>query len=129
MKRHGILLIELGVAGVLLLAMTTLCVKYFVVTAAQRLALNQRQTAIFEASNIKERLATIKFSELTPEMISKISLSSEAKSALPDGELKIELADEAAKPPAKRITITIRWLDRDGQRTQPVCLVAWRYQL
>ena len=69
MKRRGMFLIELGVAGVLLVALSTLCVKYFMVTAAQRLALNQRQTAIFEASNIQERIAAEKFSALTPEMV------------------------------------------------------------
>ena len=49
MKRRGFLLIELVVAGVLLLALTTLCVKYFAVTATQRQALNQRQTAIIRS--------------------------------------------------------------------------------
>jgi len=118
----------MAVAGVLLLALTTLCVRYFAVTATQRRALEQRQTALCEAANIMERLTAEPFSELTSEESTKISLLSEMQAALPEGELKIDLADEDAKPAAKRITITIRWRDRDGQWIEPVRLVAWRYK-
>jgi Tfp pilus assembly protein PilE len=128
MKRRGMLLLEMAVAGVLLLALTTLCVKYITVTAVQRQALEQRQTALFEASNMMERFAAKKYSDLTSETISKTTLSSQAESVLPNGEIKIELADIDAKPAAKRIAITIRWKDRNGLWTQPVRLVAWRYK-
>lgn len=152
MKRRGMFLIEMAVAGVLLLALTTLCVRYFAVTATQRRALDQRQTALCEAANIMERLTAEPFSELTSEESAKISLLSETQAALPEGELKIDLADEIVgqpsrlpdnagetpapqqiendikKPAAKRITVTIRWQDRDGQWIEPVRLVAWRYK-
>jgi Tfp pilus assembly protein PilE len=128
MKRRGFLLTEMIVAVVLLMALTMLCVKYFSVTATQRKALDQRQTALHEAANIMERLGVKPWDELTAEKLSEISLSPELKSALPEGEIKIELADENAKPTAKRITITIRWQDQSGQWTQPVRLVAWRYR-
>lgn len=127
-KRRGFLLMEMIAAGVLLLAFTTVCVKYFSVLATQRESLNQRQAAISETSNIMERLMADKFDDLTPEAIAKITLSPEAKTALPDGELKIDLADVDAKPLSKRITVSIRWQDRNGQWMQPTRLVAWRYK-
>jgi hypothetical protein len=65
---------------------------------------------------------------LSAERLSKIALSPETKLALPEGELKIDLGNEDAKPAAKRITVTIRWQDNEGRWTQPVRLVAWRYQ-
>jgi hypothetical protein len=148
MKRRGFLLTEMIVATVLLMALTMLCVKYFSVTATQRMALDQRQTALHEAANIMERLSTKPWDDLTPEKLSEISLSPELKSALPEGELKINLVEQPSRllseteqssplpnnagvTPAsqcKRITITIRWQDRSGQWTQPVRLVAWRYR-
>jgi Tfp pilus assembly protein PilE len=128
MKRRGMLLIEMAVAGVLLLALTAVCVKYFAVTAMQRRALDQRQTALSEAANIMELLTAEPWSNLTPETLTKISLSPETKSALIEGELKIDLTDENTKPNAKRITVTIRWQDQNGQWIEPVRLVAWRYQ-
>jgi Tfp pilus assembly protein PilE len=128
MKRRGFLLTEMIVAAVLLMALTMLCVKYFSVTATQRKALDQRQTALLEAANIMERLSVRPWDELTSEKLAEISLSPDLKSALPEGELKIDLVDENTKPTAKRITVTIRWQDRSGQWTQPVRLVAWRYR-
>jgi len=128
MKRRGIYLLEMAVAGVLLLALMMLCVRYFAVTAAQRRALDHRQAALGEAANVMERVTARQWSDLTAEGLAKISLSPETKQALPDGELKIDLADEDAKPEAKRITVTIRWQDDQGQWSQPVRLVAWRYR-
>ncbi len=128
MKRRGLYLLEMSVAGVLLLALMTLCVRYFAVTATQRMALDQRQAALGEAANIMERATARPWSDLTAEELSKISLSPETKFALPEGELKIDLADEDAKPEAKRITVTIRWQDKEGQWVQPVRLAAWRYR-
>jgi hypothetical protein len=121
-------LIELAVAGVLLLALTALCVKYFAATAAQRRALDQRQAALVEAGNVMERIDAVAWGDLSAERLSKIALSPETKLALPEGELKIDLGNEDAKPAAKRITVTIRWQDNEGRWTQPVRLVAWRYQ-
>jgi hypothetical protein len=141
MKRRGIYLLEMAVAGVLILALLTLCVRYFAVTATQRRALDQRQAALGEAANIMERVSTRPWSDLTAEELSKISFSPETKLALPDGELKIEVADEDVRPSppvplpkgeekleAKRITVTIRWKDGEGQWTQPARIVAWRYR-
>jgi hypothetical protein len=128
MKRCGIYLLEMAVAGVLLLAVMMLCVRYFAVTATQRRALDRRQAALGEAANVMERVTARPWSDLTAEGLSKISLSPETKLALPDGELKIDLADEEAKPEAKRITVTIRWQDDQGQWTQPARLTAWRYR-
>lgn len=103
MKRRGIILMEAIVAGALLMALTMLCVKYFAVTALQRRALNQRQTALLEAANIMEGLSARPFDNLTSDTLSKISLSPETKFALPEGELKIDLADEivmqSSRPP------------------------------
>ncbi len=129
MKRRGIYLLEMSVAGVLLLAMMALCVRYFAVTAAERRVLDQRQAALGEAANVMERISAMPWSDLTAEGLAKTSLSPEAKIALPDGELKIDIADEDAKPEARRITVTIRWQDDEGQWVQPVRLAAWRYKL
>ncbi|HEY4761510.1 MAG TPA: hypothetical protein VIH42_13090 [Thermoguttaceae bacterium] len=128
MTRRGIFLVEIIVACVLLFALMAACLHFFSATASQRWTMERRQTALCEAANIMERLAQRPYSELTAETLSQTSLSEETQRLLSDGELKIEIDSEEAKPPAKRITITIRWQDQAGQWTQPVRLVAWRYQ-
>ena len=128
MNRRGIYLLEMSVAGVLLLAFMALCVRYFAVTAAHALALDKRQAAQGEAANAMERISIMPWTDLTAEGLAKISLSPEAKLALPDGELKIDVADEDQKPEARRITVSIRWQDNGGQWVQPVRLAAWRYK-
>ena len=129
MKRHGIYLLEMSVAGVLLLALMAICVRYFAVTLAQRRALDQRQAAIVEAGNVMERISAVPWDDLTPEALAATALSADAKLALPDAELKIDLADGDQKPQSKRITVSIRWQDDQGQWVQPLRLAAWRYKL
>jgi Tfp pilus assembly protein PilV len=128
MRRRGFLLLEVIVSSVLLAALTMVCLKYFLVAAAQRQSTDQRLTAMREAENIMERLSVRPWSELTPETLSKQSLSPEIQRFMPDAELKIDIADEETKPPAKRITVSIRWQDQNGQWTEPVRLVAWSYR-
>ncbi|MGW8256392.1 MAG: type IV pilus modification PilV family protein [Thermoguttaceae bacterium] len=127
MTRRGMLLLELIVAAVLLSAFATVCVHYFAVAAVQRRVLVQRQTALQEAANVMEQLASLAWSDLTAERVSKISLAPEIQKYLPEAALKIELAEEKAGPPAKRITVLIRWKAQNNLWLQPVRLVAWRY--
>jgi hypothetical protein len=129
MKRHGIYLLEMSVAGVLLLAMMAICVRYFAVTLTQRRALDQRQAAIVEAGNVMERVSAMPWTDLMPETMAAITLSADAKLALASGELKIDVAEEGRKPQAKRITVSVRWQDDDGQWVLPLRLAAWRYKL
>jgi hypothetical protein len=125
MKRHGITILETIVAGVLLAATMTVCLQLLGAHAAQRRAMQQRETAVREAANVMEHAAALPFRELTPLRLAEIRLSPEASAALPEGELTIDLAAVSGDA-AKRITVSLRWQDRNGQWLQPVQLTAWR---
>lgn len=153
MTRRGTTMVELLVAGVLLVALTAVCVQMLAVLAGHRRAVEQEQTAIREAANLMERLAAVPWDELTPEGVRDVRLSEEARRALPGGELEISVTSskfgeplagervagdrvagvERSEPPvaqvpgAKRILVSIRWQDRTGRFVRPVRLAAWRY--
>jgi hypothetical protein len=126
MKRHGITILETIVAGVLLAATMSVCLQLLGAHAAQQQAIQRRQAAVREAANVMERAAAVPFRELTPQRLAEIQLSPEASATLPDGELTIELAVVPEDPGARRITVSIRWQDRNGEWLKPVQLTAWR---
>ena len=108
--------------------MTVVCLQMLSAAAAQRRAAEERQTAIREAANLMERLGTVPFDRLTPEGVAAVQLSGEARRALPEAELEVQLSSPPGQPEAKRIVVLLRWQDRTGRFLRPVRLVAWRYQ-
>ena len=127
MARRGIMLLEVIVAGVLLVAMMAICLQMLHATAGQHRATEMRHTAIREAANVMERLGAVPWDDLTVRGIAQMQLPKDAGRHLPGGKLEIEIAEAADHPEAKRITVRIRWQDRTGQLVRPVQLVAWRY--
>ena len=126
MKRRGITILETIVAGVLLAATMTVCLQILGAHAAQQRAMRQRETAVREAANVMERTAAVHVGELTPEHLAEFQLAPEAAAALPEGELSVAVADVAGDVAARRITVSIRWQDRNGDWVNPVQLTAWR---
>jgi Tfp pilus assembly protein PilE len=126
-SRRGMSLLEMAVAGVLLVVLAAVCVKFFAAAALQRKGMEQRQTALREAGNIMERLFARPYDELTAESAAKITLPAEVVHYLPKAELKIDLAAAGEGSPGKRISIVIRWQDSEGQWVEPARLVAWRH--
>jgi len=119
---------EVSVAGVLLATLLTICLQLLGVTASRRHSLEDRQTAVLEAANAMERLAAQPWEDLTGEMAAAMRLSDEARQSLAEGRLDVDVADAAGEPAARRITVTVGWIDRSGKPQQPVRLVAWRYR-
>ena len=126
--RRGFTLLELFVAGALLGVLLTICLQLWGATAAQQRAVRQRQTALREAANLLERLATRPWTKLTAAELSGWTLSPAAEASLPDARLEIQIAEPAEPVAAKRITVLIHWPDRDGRPPHAVRLVAWRHR-
>lgn len=123
-------LIELAVAGVLLGTLLVVCLQLLTATAAMRNSVEQRQLAVIEVGNVMERVAARRWAELTPQAAAAERLSPSARDRLPGAELKVELSEPPAtpkEPPAKRITVSLRWQDRTGQYLPPVTVTTWRY--
>lgn len=127
-NRRGFTLLEVTVASIIMAMMLTVCLQFFRATAAGRRAQEHRQTAIREAANLMERLTVRRWDELTPATVGRVRLSQEAREALPNGQLEIDLTESPEGPDAKRIAVLIRWEDRAGRPKLPVRLVAWKYR-
>jgi len=127
--RQAFTLMEMIAAATLLAALMTVCVPMLGAIAAHRRAASQRQCAIQEAANAMEHLAAADWESLKVGASPAAQLSPEARRALPDGSLTVEIASPPQEPGAKRITITVRWEDPAGRRLAPLRLVAWRHQI
>ncbi|MCE5267326.1 MAG: type II secretion system GspH family protein [Planctomycetaceae bacterium] len=127
--RRGTTLIELAVAGVLLGTLLVVCLQLLMATAANRKSLEQRQLAAVELGNVMERLATRRWSDLTPQTAAQERLSASVGDRLPGAELKVQVTEQSdpKAPPAKRIAVSLRWQDRTGQYLPPLTITTWRY--
>jgi Tfp pilus assembly protein PilV len=127
MNRRAITLLEVMVAGVLVGAITVLCLQVLGAATTQRRAVETEQTAVREAANLMERLTVTPWADLTPQGTEQVRLSQEALQSLPDADLQINVTTTADQPPAKRIDLSLRWQNRNGQPQRHVELVAWVY--
>lgn len=128
-RRRGMSLMEVTVAGVLLGVLLAVCLQMLAAMAGHRRALEERQTAIVEASNVIERLSAAPWDALVQEEVAAIDLSDWAKGALPEGRLDVEVTPSGDSPEARRIVVAVHWRDASGNAARPVRLVAWRYRV
>jgi Tfp pilus assembly protein PilV len=126
-RRRGTLLVEVAMAGVLLMIAMTLTVKVTGLVALERRASERRQRAGLEAANLMERITAYPFDEVTPELAARMTLSPAAAQSLPNPELAVDVARSEPAPgrSAKRIAIKLRWRGRDGEWVAPVRLTSW----
>ena len=127
-SRSGFTLLEVSVAGFLLVILMAITVQVLGWATAERVAIERRQWAIQEAGNIMERLTTQPWESLTAEAAAAVELSPQAREMLSESELKIEVANEPGQPSAKRLTVQVRWQRRPGQPAAPVRLTSWVYR-
>jgi prepilin-type N-terminal cleavage/methylation domain-containing protein len=129
LRRRGFSMVEIAVASLLLAIAMTVTVQVLGWVAAERRVVDRRQCAVGEAANILERLTARPWEKLTPEAVKSLSLSEDAKRALPDGELTVALHESNQDRDARRIALRIRWRNRSGEWDAPVRLVAWTYRV
>lgn len=121
-------LLEVTIAGVLLGVLLTVCLQLMGASAAGRRAVEARQTALVEASNVMERLSAQPWETLAAEKSPPVELSAWAKKSLPGGRLDVEVTPSGQTPEARRIAVAVQWQDAAGRLQRPVRLVAWRYR-
>jgi prepilin-type N-terminal cleavage/methylation domain-containing protein len=126
--RRGFTLLEILVSCVLLATLLTLCLQLVGVSAAQRKSAGLRETALLEAANALERVYAGRWEDLTPETAGRLSLSDQAASSLPGGNLTVEVQTPEDDPAAKRIAVEVRWEPGRGKPPEHVRLVAWKYR-
>jgi hypothetical protein len=126
--RRGMTLLELAVACTLLGTLLVVCLQLLLATAAQRRAADQRQLALVEVGNVMERVAARRWDDLTSKTLDGGKPSGWLGERLPGAELKIEVTAPSGEPIAKRITVSLRWQDRNGRYLPGVKIVTWRYR-
>jgi len=128
MQRRGMTVLELIVAGVILLTLLTLCLQVVEGVGQQHRAIQHRQLAVEETANLMERLMADSWDHLTPELAKQCQLSPELQQTMPEARLEIVIDPVSEDPDAKRIQITISWPRGPEQPDQHVDLIAWKYR-
>lgn len=125
--RRGSLLAETAISGVMLIIAMGLVAQVVGAVANQRRSWDRRQTAVFEAANLMERLTARPFDALTTEGAKDLNLSAEAKRTLPEGQLDVNIVenDPVGGDGSKRVFVQIQWRNRAGDWDAPVRLTSW----
>jgi Tfp pilus assembly protein PilV len=128
--RRGMTVLEVTVALLLLTMGFVFTAQVLTQCANQHAASEQQLTAQWEAANVLERLAGLRYEELTSDSVKTTEPSHQLRAALPDAKLQIAVtdsnADSSTAPPHKRIRIEITWPTQEGS-PHSVSLTAWKY--
>jgi prepilin-type N-terminal cleavage/methylation domain-containing protein len=124
-RHRGFTLVELLAAAAMVGVVLAVMVPVIGWAAAERRAVARRERAMLEAANVLERLAERPWDRITNEDLKRVQLSESASAALPGASLRVEVAEIAGPPEAKRVRVAIRWRDRPGVDAAPVRLSAF----
>jgi hypothetical protein len=127
-RRPGFGLIEMAIAGLLIAAAMAATLQVVGWVATERRAVERRERAVLEASNLLERITARPWDELSTEALGSIKLNEQASAFLPGSALALKVVPFEDAPSRKRITVELRWQDRSGRPEAPVRLVAWIYR-
>lgn len=125
-QRRAFLLLETGMAGLLVVLAMTLTVGMLTWIVAERRSAERRGWAAQEAANAMERLSALPYQDLTTTLAQgSARLSDAGRDALPDARMTAEVSDAGEGLAAKRIDVEVRWRGRSGLDDAPVRLTSW----
>lgn len=122
---RGFTLVEMMVAGVLLMTVTMIVVPGIYWVHRERRQTEYRQIAIVEVENMMERVVSLPFNDITQSKVDKFVLSESALRQLPNADLNIEISESGNKPLMKKIQVQLGWNDHRGINVVPVRLTSW----
>ncbi|QDV48089.1 PilW family protein [Gimesia fumaroli] len=123
--RCGFTLVEMMVAGVLLMTVTMIVVPAIYWVYRERRQTEYRQIAIVEVENMMERIVSLPFNDITQAKVDKFVLSESALRQLPDADLTIDISESGNVPLMKKIQVQLGWSDHRGINEVPVRLTSW----
>ena len=131
LARSGLAIIEVVAALSLVGAGLVMTTQILVACAQHRLASDQLVAAQLEVANAQERIAAMRYADMTPDNLEKINTSEQLKSVLPDAQLHVSLKDSpgqnsASKPGQKQIRAEVTWPAEDGEPRR-VGLTSWKF--
>jgi hypothetical protein len=127
-RRPGFGLIEMAVTGILIATAMAATLQVVGWVALERRAVERRERALLEASNLLERITARSWDDLSTEALKTMTISDPASSFLPGSALDLKVVPFEDLPARKKITVEILWRDRSGRSEAPVRLVAWVYR-
>ncbi|WP_417387935.1 type II secretion system protein [Gimesia sp.] len=124
-RRRGFTLVEMMVAGVLLMTVSMIVVPAIYWVHRERRQTERRQIAIVEVENLMERTVALPFDEVKQSTVDKFALSESVVRQLPDASLEIKISNAADVKQMKKIRIQLDWKNQQGIREMPVSLTSW----
>ncbi len=128
LARVGFTVVEVAAAAAILAAVFVFVAQAALWTAANRSAIDRRQSALVEAENVMEQLTSLPWAELTAETAAKVTLSPSAAERFGNQALTSTVTSSEDQPGAKRIVVQVRYSDGDQVDARRVRLVAWAYR-
>lgn len=125
--RRGFTIVELLVALVILAAAMALVVRVVATAADQRRETARRRTAVQEAANVLERIVARPWEEIDETQLDDVRLSPHAVEALPGAKLKVKVAEDAGRPAARRVAVTLTWNAHGDEAAASTQLVGWKF--
>lgn len=124
-RRRGFTLIEMMVAGVLMMTVTMIVVPAIYWVHRERRQTEYRQIALIEVENLMERITALPFNQVSQTTVDKLVLSESALRQLPEPNLEIVIRETDALPPMKKIEIQLSWNQLREISAAPVRLTSW----
>ena len=124
--RHGATILEATAALMLLGAIAAGMGHALRLTARQQQTAQRQTIAQIEAANLADRVAAMRFDDVMPDRLAGLSLSAEARAALPDAELKFDVATRPTPTFCKRVAVEVGWQGQSDARSR-VRFTVWRF--
>lgn len=122
---NGFSLIEVVAAAAVLGIAATLTAQLVLNVTDLRRTAREHQIAREEVANALEQFSLAPWESLSPERAKRITASSEARRAIPSGELAVEIAPVSDEPDTRRLMARFTWRNRRGEPQPAVQAVAW----
>lgn len=123
--QRGFTLVEMMVAGVLLMTVTMIVVPAIYWVHCEQRQTEHCQIAIVEVENMMERIVALPFDDVNQPTVDKFALSESTLGQLHDPNLAIEITESGDPPLMKKIQIELGWKDQHGMNVAPVRLTSW----
>ncbi|HET6425619.1 MAG TPA: type II secretion system protein [Planctomycetaceae bacterium] len=123
-RRTAFTLFELMLAMMLLGVIFSVFVPMLLTIAHERRDASREQIALQHAANVLEVVTLRPWTELQDPLMGP-ELSPAMQRVFVDFEQTISVAEVEGTPASKRITVSLTWEHRSGQRTSPLTLHGW----
>lgn len=125
LDRRGFTLVEMMVAGVLLMTITMVVVPSIYWVHRQQRQTEHRRLAIVEVENMMERVVALPFNDISQAKVDQFVLSESALDQLVNAKLEIRISDSTGPLQTKKIQIQLDWNNFQGISMTPVQLTSW----